>query len=468
MKVINTEKKERLFKILFIVFIIANVITIQLFNQHMVETYFLKLDLTENSLYELTPITHEVIETITEPVKITVFSPEEDFVIMLKEILKRYEKSSSKIKLTFIDPFENPVLIDQFLTRGIHIQANDIVFEGKDGFQIFSIDEMYIFNGNKTEITGLNAEQQITTALLNINTKNNYTAAFTDGHNERPSESLIELFIKSSFKISRGNITTVLQQKPDIIILASPGRDFLNEEIDLLETYLDKGGSLMIFLEPSLNSLERLDSLIEQWGIIPGDKLVFEQEAYTGNNPINIVPMYSPHTINRFFQKTRVFITMPSSRNLLINPNIGTAYDVRSVLNSTPDSYGKIGYQFSRTTREIDDTSGPFYLALSSIKEIVVDGSSEKARIFVAGSRSLYGDDLLGFTSYGNSDFLIQVINWLSERDDALNIPSKNIKAAPLNIKRNQALLLGGIITLLIPLSIIFFGIIVFIRRKKL
>jgi len=458
----------RLYKALFIFFSMAVVIMIQLSGQYLVEKYMLKIDLTENSLYRLSDSSYEIIESLTEPVNIIVFSSESDYVVMLREVLKRYESSGRNIRLKFIDPYSNPVLVDQFRDRGVNVRENDIVVEGKYGIQSFSIDDMYIFNTAGTEIEGLDAEQKLSSALLSVNTEKNYIAGFVDGHNERPTESLMKLFRQNSFKISRGMLDSVIDQKPDLIVIASPDRDYREEEVELLESYLDTGGSLLVFIEPSLKDLANLDLLLSHWGIIPGNSVVFEKEAFTGNNPINIVPMYGPHEINRYFMNTRIFVTMPSCRNLNLNPDAGSAYDVDPVLVSTVDSYGKVGYQFSRTTREPRDLSGPFYLALSSSKDIIKEEQSLKARLFVAGSRKIYSDDLLSFSSYGNADFIIQTINWLTERVDTLNIPPKNIQPDPLNIIRTQAMILGLIISLLIPCLILGSGLVVYFRRKRM
>jgi len=460
--------QQRLYKYLFVLFAVAIVVITQIFSQYLVERHMFKIDITENELYRLSSSTYEIIDSLSEPVEITVLSSESDYVFMLREILKRYENAGCNVRLKFIDPYSNPVLVDQLRDRGIHVQENDIVVEGKYGIQSFSIDDMYIFNAGKTEIEGLNAEQKLSSALLSVSTEKDYTAGFIDGHNERPSESLLNLFRQNSFNISRGMPGSVLEQKPDLVIIASPDRDYRVEEINLLETYLNGGGSLLVFVEPSLRDLTNLDLFLSRWGIIPGDRVVFEKEAFTGNNPINIVPMYGPHEINRYFMDTRIFITMPSSRNLNLNPDTGSAYKVDPVLVSTADSYGKAGYQFNRSARTPQDLSGPFYLALSSVKEVVRNGQASTSRLLVVGSRKIYADDLLGFSSYGNAAFISQTINWLTERVDTLNIPPKNIHPAPLSIIRKQALLYGMVISLLVPFLILGFGLTVFFRRKRM
>ena len=450
---------------IFVILCIAVFILINLFSHKAVERFTLKLDLTENALYEFSDTTAATAEALKTPVKITVFNREEDYVVMLREVLKRYSSLSSQISLEFVDPYENPVLIDSFAARGIQIHENDILMEGTVREKIFSIEDMYTLNAGRTEITGLNAEQQLTSGLYFINDSNVPVAAFSDGHNERPGNALSALFSSNNYDVIRGNLSSVLRDNPELLIIAAPSRDFLSEDRTLLNTYMEQGGNALVFLEPSSVSFPNLEGFLEEWGIIAGNELVFEEQAYTAGNPVNIVPMYAPHEINRYFMETRIFLTMPSSRSLYESPRSGSAYDITPVLGSTPGSYGKTGYQFSNLDREASDIEGPFNLVMSS--ERTLDDNTF-SRLIVAGSMKLYGDDLMGFSSYGNSEFLVQTINWLTDEESSVYIPAKKIKADPLNLQSGQILILAIIICGLIPLAFLIAGIMMYIRRKRL
>ena len=462
------DKAARLTRTLFVGVTIAAAVAGTFLTHQIVENYSLKLDMTANKLYELSSTTRSVAASLQSSVEITVFNSEEDYVIMLREFLKKYEASSSLIDVKYVDPYENPALLDHFRQKGLNVELNDLVVEGRFRTRSFSVEDLYIMNADKTEVRGLNAEHQLTSALVYVNDQSTSMVGFTDGHNERPSTALIKLFEENNFEVQRGGVDQLLEERPSLLVIASPSRDFRADEVKMLESYLNRGGALMTFLGPSLASLDELEALLEEWGILLGDELVVEEEGYTGNNPVNVVPMYAPHEINRYFSENRVFLTMPSSRSLYKNPNVGSAYDVRAVLVSTGQAYGKAGYQFESTKRSENDKSGPFFLALTSAKTVSVDGDEREAKVFTAGSQNMYGDDLLGYTSYANADFLVQAINWLHESETAINIPPKNIEAAPLNLLSSRALLLGVLVTVPIPLLILSLGIVVVFRRKRL
>lgn len=430
-----------------------------------VERYGWKLDLTENALYEFSSLTVEAAASLDKPVEITILGTEEDTVVMIREVLKRFASLSPRISLSFVDPYENPVLMDGFFSRGLQVHPGDVVLEGPVRSRVFQLEDFYTTNASKTAVTGLQAEQRLVSALRYTAGAKVPVVGFGDGHNERISAGLSDLFRNNNFELIQGNISSLLKAEPEIIVIAAPSRDFLPEDIDLLEGYARSGGNLMVFLEPSLDPFPRLEAFLKERGIGIGNELVLEEQAFTGNNPVNIVPMYDPHVANRYFMETRIFLTMPSARSLY--PLSAGAYDVRSVLSSTPGSYGKRGFRYESLEREAGDPSGPFSLVLSSERDRSRSGG-EPSRMVVLGSRLVYGDDLLGFSSYGNAEFLVQLINWLVPEEASVSIAPKTIASDPLNLQSGTLVLWAILLCGVLPLIALALGIVVFLRRRRL
>lgn len=112
------------------------------------------------------------------------------------------------------------------------------------------------------------------------------------------------------------------------------------------------------------------------------------------------------------------------------------------------------------------DTPGPFPVALTAEKNL--PGGSGKARIFAAGCRDIYADDLMAVQSYANADFLAQVINWCADTGSGISIPAKSLQSEPIPIMTNQAVLLSFVLVILVPFAILGFGVAVYLRRKHL
>jgi len=116
---------------IFILLLITDMGLLNVMSHKAAEKYSLKIDMTENALYEFSETTLNSFEVLSEPVKITVFNREENYVVMLREILKRYSALSSYLTLEFIDPYKNPVIVDYYSSQGIQVQPDDIVMEGR-------------------------------------------------------------------------------------------------------------------------------------------------------------------------------------------------------------------------------------------------------------------------------------------------------------------------------------------------
>ena len=465
----NTINSSRMVKFALVLVGLAVAVVVNMIAIEAVSKFSLKVDLTDNKLYELSALTYEVASGLEEPVVITVFSSELDYPVMIKEILARYDGLSDKIVVKYKDPYENPVLVDSFRQKGYSITENDILVNGMSKLKQLKIDDLYIFNAAKTEVKALKAEQAITSAILYTNSETTLNVKFTDGHGERPSTGLMRVFLENNFDLKRVALDVVgIAEDTDLLVIATPERDFQDVEVGMIGDYLERGGKLLVFIEPAEKELPHLEGLLAKWGIELGSEVVFESKAYLSNNPINIVPMYAPHPINSYFADKRLFLVSPATRALQKSSWNEYELDVMPVLTSSPESYGKVGKEFDSTVQEDGDVKGPFILAMSSERKVEYNDDEHEAKVLVVGSKNFYGDDVLGRSSYANSDFLVQSINWLIEKDSSISIPTKNIQPDPINILPDTVWMIGIIFIGIIPILIIVIGVVVCIRRKRL
>ncbi len=468
MKFMGINWESKITKYLIFLFIICNLILVNIVTVSLVERFSLKLDMTDNKLYELSETSHELAKSIEEPVKITIFNKESDFIIMLKEIINKYASLSEKITISYIDPYENPIIIDSYKQKGLNIEENDILVEGKNRSKKYNIQDLYVFDENKTKVKSVKVEQQISSAILYVNNTTIPVVKFTDGHNERPTNSLMDIFDENNYDVSRVTLGAQnLDDNIDILLIASPTRDFDSKEIESIENYLKNGGNLMVFIEPGVVELSNLEGLLNKWGIGLGKELIFEKEAFVSNNPINIVPMYAPHLINKYFSENRYFLVSPSTRNIYKLNNVAAELDVSTVLMSSPNSYGKAISNYINSDKAPEDLDGPFSLAMTSVKR----GASQdqiQGRLFVVGSRNIYSDDLLNASNFANREFLIQAMNWMSENQVNMNIPAKNIEPSPINIITKDAFIIGIVLIIILPLMVFILGLIIYLRRRRL
>lgn len=424
-----------------------------------------KLDMTGEKLYELSEITEEVGRSLSAKTEIYVVAGEQDYPSMLKETLSRYARLSTYITVTYVDPFENPLFVDNYKQQGYTLSQNDVVVSGVNGIRQIAYDEMLVYTGE--EVSGIGIEQQVTAGILYVNSSEKHSAAFTTGHGERTTKALENAFINNNFKVGNLSLASAGEAEADIIVIASPAKDFEASETAVLAAHLEAGKKLMVFLEPGVGLYPNLSAFLKAWNLEPENNVVFEEKAYASDNPINIIPMYEPHTINVYFVKNPYYVVMPASRGIKI---LRGAENIKAapVLSSTSGSYAKEKLQYDTAARDNGDVAGPFVLAATAEKSVWTEEGERTAAIFLAGSRNVYADDIMAVESYANSEFLTQVMNFLTESAGSVHIPAKTLTKPPLAVTMQTSLLIGIVLVVLLPLALIGAGIIVYRKRKNL
>ena len=429
------------------------------------ERFPLTLDLTENQLYQLSPVTERVCSELQQPTTIHVFSARQDYPAMFGEILDRYGKMSPLLTVTYTDPMDNPLLLSHYQQMGFHTSAADIVVDGSARSKSIPYQDLLQYDGQT--LTGIDIEQQLTSAILYANSQQTARALFVAGHGEQASESLQNLFQTNSFETGTAVLGIDSLAEAAFVILCGPAHDYTDAELTVLENYLQEGGNLLAFIGPSVNPFPKLNTFLEKWGLGLSDQLVFEARAYVSANPHNIIPMYSSHEINAYFEDHPTYLAMPGTRALqLPKPPIGAK--VSEVLRSTPDAYAKTELTFTDPARTPADSPGPFTLAALSQRIFETESENLTGNVLLLGSSLVTADDLMRMTTYANRMFLTQVINSLWQEGESISIPAKTLTLSPIAITYRSALTLGIILSLVLPLLVLGAGALTVARRRYL
>ena len=426
------------------------------------QRYGLSLDLTEEKLYELSSTTREACEALANPTTVYVLSAENDYPAMYREVLARYGKLSDKLTIAYVDPADNPLLISHYEQMGLSPSAADLLVEGGTRAKVIAYKDMLVYNGE--DVSGIDIEQQLTAAILYVNSKDNPIAAFTAGHGERPTNGLTNLFESNNFVTKNVALGIDALDNPAMVVIAAPAYDFKETEVEALNEYLSGGGRLMVFIEPSVTPFPTLKAFLARWGMNLNDNIVFEQKAYAAGSPNSIIPMYASHAINAYFADHQIYTVLPGTRSITISspaPNLAT---VSPVLLTTSDAYAKKDMQYISAQKAEGDAAGTFVAAAVAEK-----GEGEtRAALFLAGSRMIYADDIMSMSSYANRLFLTQVINYLREETHSISIAPKMLASTALAITTSQSMTAGMILVIVLPPAVLAAGIAVRLRRRHL
>ena len=429
--------------------------------------FALTLDLTENRLYQLSDTTRKVVAELPAATTVHVFAAREEYPAMYREILSRYEKLSPLLKVVYSDPSENPLLLSHYQQLGLTVSTADMVVEGGVRNRAIAYQDLLLYDGQ--ESTGIDIEQQLTAALLYANSAEAARTFFVTGHGERSSEALQNLFSSNAFQT--GNCVLGIDPLMDaaLVVLSGPAHDYTDRELEALSTYLEAGGNLMAFLPPSVNPLPNLNAFLADWGLGLAENILFEEKAYAGGSPHNLIPMYQSHPINEYFVRNPLYVVMPSSRALVLQPEEAPGARVFPVLSSTPDAYAKTDLAFASAARDRDDEAGPFPLvALSERTFGAEEDEPVIGKVLLLGSSLMTADDLMRMSNYANRLFLLQSLNFLWPQQESISIPPKSLILSPIAVTRRQALTLGLALAALQPILVLGVGIGVALKRRRL
>ncbi len=425
----------------------------------LTDAYGWKVDLTENRLYTLSDASKEIVSEVSEPVQITVFNQETECPLILTNLLDRYSRTGQQVTVLYSDPYREPERVRTYKEMGYAIELNDLIIESGDRYHQIKLTELYEMNASGTQIERIVAEQRITSGFHQVTNGEKAMVLFTDGHGEEPSRALMELFSSNHYQTGYTELSVLgIASETKILVIGAPKRDFSAEDIAVLEEYLSAGGSAMFFLEPGSENLENLMTFLKDWGIVSENQAVKEPDLFVSGNELNIAATYAPHEMNQFFTNNRYYVIIPSCVPLYQEYVKQGTTKTQQVLHTSGKAY-------------LEDSAeiGVFGLVLTSQRTATQeDGSTAEGRLFVSGSKQIYGDDLLASAKLANHDFLVQAAAWCAEDSLMISIPATEMEDTFLPVLAQEARVLIILMLGVLPLGILAIGACISLRRRYL
>ena len=257
--------------------------------------YSMRLDLTENQLFTLSPQSQAVVKELEQPVKVWVFDPIPNPVD--REILDNYRRYGSKFEFEFVNPQFKPSLAQKF--------------------KVNSVGEVYLEYGSKRQlIQAVNAQDRlqeitITNGIENITSDRKDVVYFLQGHGEHSLEQTegglsqaVKTMADKNFTAQPLNLAqrSEVPQDASAVVIVGPKRALFESEVTALSQYLSNGGSLLVMVDPDTNP--GMDSLLTEWGVTLDTRIVIDasDQRPTELGPaIALVSSYGDHPITKSF-----------------------------------------------------------------------------------------------------------------------------------------------------------------------
>ncbi|MDR0294229.1 MAG: GldG family protein [Oscillospiraceae bacterium] len=483
------------FSLLVIVVFLTAVILLNVLAGMLTGRFYLKADLTESGLYSLSDKAVEVLEGIDETVDLIVLSDESAWLahatwVRIVDILQNYSAmTGGRIRVQYVNPALNSFNGPEFGNSLSQLKEAYPDLEGmkQDDIILLSarraitvpVSNLFSWSYDsygQPVITGVNADQELVSALLYVLSEQVARAVFLEGHNENPAEVIRFLFERFGYACS--SLTLALEDIPDdtvVVVSSAPKTDFLSEEIGKLEDYLAAGGNAMIFYDFNTLSLPRLDGFLEQWGVTVDSHLVCD-EQYSLSADFSVIVagvrsglLPSLSAAEAAEKRVALYLARPV-RSLWANGQRGSYTALPFIQTFSSSSYAKDfgGGQLTTPEREDGDLSGPFALGYDIRRASNAPDGSQVFAHMIVSSAGLIDDTFLSYygQSFYNLELMADFANDFNPFGQSVYIPSKQIVGAQVPVSAGQARAVLLLMVIALPLIIILLGILVWRRRR--
>ena len=456
--------------------------------------YHLRLDLTDSQLFTLSPQSRELVSNLPETMKVWLFSKEQN--IQDRELLDNYHRQSNKFKFEYVDPQLKPGIAEKFGVK--------------------DYGEVYLEFQNKRQVVQIISENErlsevkLTARLQQITSSKTAKIYFLQGHGEHPLSAskgaisqAIQGLIDKNFITSGLNLAEQPQVPDDaaVIVVAGPQKELLTGEITALQNYLNRGGNLLLMIDPNTNP--KIDTILKDWGVRLDDRLAIDTSgANLQLGPAAIlVTEYGQHPITKDFGKN--ISVYPLTRPLEIDSVSGIESMALLKTKPYPGSWAESDQKSEKLEfNEGKDLKGPLTLVVALTRKLSNQTSptptpiptnsptpiptnsptpiptnsptpiptnspatAKESRLVVFGNSNFAVDGLFG--QQLNGDVFLNSVSWLSQQDQQLlSIRPKEPKNRRIIISTFQANLLTISALFLLPLIGLVTGFIIWWKRR--
>ena len=441
--------------------IIVLIVVFNIFVGALGDKVNLKFDLSDNQVLSFSDETKAVLDNLEEDVNIYSLIPEDSktkYHVHIRGIIEKYETMSNHIKYNVVNGEKNPELISKFKENGNIITNDCVIFETDKRYKVVDTAEAI---ASTQDTSYLNAEKLFTSAIMTVSGENSVDIGVITGHGE-PYTAVEYNYILSSEGYNIKDIDLLKEDIPDttnMLIITAPKKDFDAKEIDKIDKFLDKGNSIQVLMSPEVKDVPNLTSYLGEWGVEMVSKFIADTDSDSYyNNPYYIFPqIVEGNDVTSDILMNNLKMIYPYSSGIKANSN---PYIVEKVLLTTSDK----AIEVSDESEQLDAQYNKYNLAVILEKPLDNDKS---AKMFVSGTYEFINPTLKQVTT-ANEDYYNNIIQYFAGNESNIYIRAKNITPPFITLSQFQGYFYGAIIIIIIPLAIIIYGLIVWMRRRHL
>lgn len=398
---------------------------------------------------------------------------------------KQLAEEFDYITITHKDPEKNPSFFQKYKSSvGTTISPQTVIIESGTEHRVLYLQSFFKISTNTGKIFAYDGEFKFTATILALTQTESPIVCFTKNHGENPNVYLLDLLVDAGYDIRAIDLTTEdLPEDCRLVVINDPKTDFITtndgadiSEIEKLDRFLDKFGSLMVFMSPDTQTLPDLEEYLEEWGIkferslvrdvlnsvsVDGYSLVasYAQEGYGASIHSDLRTLAQPpKTIVKYAMP--IVSTYNETGDYISN---GIERNISPVLLSSPKAVAMAGGTQVSSASETD----PYNLMTFTYEKTLIDNDPYFSYVLACGSANFTDEAYVTSNTYANRDILYSALRAMGKEKVPADIDYKIIADTSIeDMTTAEATVWTWVLTLTLPLVSLVLGLIVVLRRK--
>lgn len=442
----------------------------------------LRIDLTENKVFAIDKQTKQILSDFEDDIIINVLAKEETFAstsvynAQANEVIKQFDQFGSTIRVNYVDFIADPSIATKY--PNLQIKYGDLVMVYQDKAHLIPTEDLFNYTYNQQgqlAIASSKAEETLLSGLLSVTSDEKVKVAVLSGHSEYTMKDFEALLEKNNYEVYTTNlITGELKEGTDVVLLFAPKVDLSEVELIKLDTFLENEGNygktLMYTGDPGQLTFNNLAIFLREWGIVVGSGSVFETDE---NKVYNYQPFYGivdyvDLTFSDMLLSDSVPLLVPLSRPIEVVFEARNNYATKVLAQFGATSGVRPEDAPDNFNSSMATQRGPIPALVLATRKSDGTASAKASYLLVSGSTAIADTFALTNASFSNSEYLLNVLNTTTNKNQSLRIIPKKIVGNSLNLTKYQVNLIGTGFVFVGPLIMIFLAVFIYFKRKNL
>ncbi len=419
---------------------------------------------------------------------------EAEYFTQTVNLVDKYNDFNDRITVKYIDPQSTEFTAITTTYSSYSLGYGDMIVTseagGKERIKVLKFADIYVVSDSGSNqymqsytLAANKLESALTSAIAYVTSSDSKKVAVISGHSENNyTDAYTQLLDANNYEIT--NITdkliTTISSDYDAIIISAPSIDFIGSELDVISNFLEndgkKGKGLIFFADATCPALPNFYAFLKQWGIEVGEGILFETNEY------NLPQPDSPSTMGLY----PVEPEEDDKEDILENINFAIANYIVPMKVCEDTSLQRTAKPLMQTLNSVvvapigsastwadytDADMKQFDCVIQSVEsDFDKDNNQITSYIMAFSSVEFVQSQWASYNELSNQDIVMACTDRAAHvGDTSMTFTSKVItnESFATKVNANNTKLVAIVFMLMIPVVIIAWGIVVFVRRRN-